>query len=120
MTSFPIATAAFLLALAQPATAAQPPTAPPPPASNAEMAAIFQADQADRAPGPAIDWAVVGPRDEARQARTRALLDTGKLRTGDDFYFAAFVFQHGRTAEDYLMAHALAVAATARGRDGAA
>ncbi len=114
-----VAALALLLAIAAPATAAQP--AAPAPPDNSEMAAIFAADQADRAPGgPGIDWAVVGPRDAARQARTRALLDGGALRTGDDFYRAAFIFQHGTKANDYLMAHTLAVAAAARGHAGAA
>ena len=75
--------------------------------SNAEMAAIFAADQADRAPGGGgIDWTVVGPRDVARQARTRTLLDSGALRTGEDYYRAAFIFQHGTKTDDYLLAHA--------------
>jgi hypothetical protein len=90
-------------------------------ADNAEMTAIFNADQGDRK-GPGlgkIDWSVVGPRDEARRARTKALLDSGKLRTGADFYHAAFVFQHGSTPNDYLLAHTLAVIAAASGRKDA-
>ena len=89
--------------------------------TNAEMTAIFQADQADRSPGAgaAIDWAVVGPRDAARQARVRALLDAGALASGDDFYHAAFVFQHGDRPEDYLLAHSFALIAAARGRPDA-
>ena len=88
--------------------------------SNPEMAALFAADQADRAPGGAgIDWTVVGPRDVARQARTRTLLDSGALRTGEDYYRAAFIFQHGTKTDDYLLAHALAVAAAARGHSQA-
>lgn len=93
----------------------------PPATSNAEMKAIFDADQADRSGSVGrIDWATVEPRDRARLARTRELLSAGALQTGDDFYHAAFVFQHGATSDDYLLAHALAVAATARGRDRAA
>lgn len=87
---------------------------------NAEMKAIFDADQADRHAGAAIDWSVVGPRDRARRARTQALLDAGALHTGDDFYHAAFVFQHGDAANDFLIAHTLAVIAAARGNRGAA
>lgn len=84
--------------------------------TSAEMTAIFEADQADRQAGPAIDWAVVTPRDTARRARTRALLDAGGLHSGADFYHAAFVLQHGGEAGDYLLAHTLAVIAAARGR----
>jgi hypothetical protein len=89
--------------------------------SNAEMSAIFEADQADRRPGAgaAIDWSVVGPRDRARQARTLELLNTGALRSGEDFFHAAFIFQHGHEPGDYLIAHTLAVIAGARGRPDA-
>ena len=81
------------------------------------MTAIFDADQADRAHGgAAIDWSVVTPRDEARRARTLALLDAGALHSGDDFWHAAFVFQHGSQPDDFLLAHTLAVIAAARGR----
>jgi hypothetical protein len=90
------------------------------PPSNAEMSAIYEADQADRRAGAAIDWATVTPRDEARRTRTRALLDAGALRSGEDFQHAAFVFQHGSTPDDYLLAHSLAIAAVARGRPDAA
>jgi len=111
------AIAALLLCSAAP-SAAQPVVQPP---ANSEMTAIFDADQADRqAGGAAIDWSVVGPRDAARQARTLALLNAGALRSGDDFWHAAFVFQHGAEPNDYLLAHTLAVIAAARGRPDAA
>jgi hypothetical protein len=85
--------------------------------TNAEMTRIFEADQADRASGgPAIDWAVVTPRDEARRARTLALVAAGALVSGDDYWHAAFVLQHGGETDDYLLAHTFAVIAAARGR----
>lgn len=86
-----------------------------PRSSNPEMRAIFEADQAARA-GASIDWAVVGPQDEARRRRTHELLDAGALSSGEDFHNAAFIFQHGGTADDYLLAHTLAMVAVARGR----
>ena len=90
---------------------------------NAEMAAIFAADQAIRqvAPERFRDRAFITEMhaaDTARRVQTRALLDSGALRTGKDYRAAAFIFQHGSTPEDYLLAHTLAVAATARGADG--
>lgn len=88
--------------------------------TNAEMTRIFEADQADRAPGgPAIDWSVVTPRDEARRARTLALVAAGALASGDDYWHAAFILQHGRGAEDFLLAHTFAIIAAARGRTDA-
>lgn len=87
--------------------------------TNAEMTALFDADQADRR-APAIDWSVVGTADDARRARTQQLLDAGALASGEDFYHAAFIFQHGGDAASYLKAHALATAAAARGYRAAA
>jgi len=86
--------------------------------TNAEMTAIFDADQADRQ-AERIDWSIVGPADKKRQIRTQELLDAGALQSGDDFYHAAFVFQHGNVSGDYLKAHLLAMVAAARGNTGA-
>lgn len=83
--------------------------------TNAEMSAIFKADQDDRR-RPNIDWSVVGPADAKRKARTQELLDAGALHSGDDFYHAAFLFQHGDGPGDYLKAHLLAMIAAARGK----
>jgi hypothetical protein len=83
---------------------------------NAEMQAIFDADQAARNDPVGIDWSVVGREDAERRRRTRELLDAGGLKSGTDFYNAAFVFQHGEAPNDYLLAHSLAVAAVARER----
>lgn len=89
--------------------------------ANPEMAAMFNADQADRAPGAGgIDWDKVAPRDEARRLRTKTLLNAGKLSSGDDYFHAAFIFQHGGDPQSYLLAHVLASTAVARGRRDAA
>jgi hypothetical protein len=88
--------------------------------SNPEMKQIFEADQKDRQPGVGkIDWAVVDKADAARREATRKLLVKGKLHTGEDFERAAFVFQHGDTPDDYLLAHTLAMVAVAKGHRGA-
>ena len=88
--------------------------------SSVEMRQIFDADQEDRkVPFGKIDWAVVSKRDSARRKLVRQLLAEGKLHTGNDFERAAFVFQHGGTQDDYLLAHTLAMVAVARG-DGSA
>jgi hypothetical protein len=50
----------------------------------------------------------------------RQMLDEGLLRAADDYYYAAMVFQHGEAPEDYLLAHAMAMAAQAAGRPDAA
>jgi len=86
--------------------------------TNPEMTAIFEADQAARK-GPDIDWTTVAKEDAARRKRVSELLGTSELRSGDDFYHAAFVFQHGGEPSDYLKAHALALVAVARGKEEA-
>ncbi len=109
-----------LLFWAAPVSATEPKSDPATSrATNGEMTAIFDADQAARNT-PKIDWPVVREADRARRVRTQALLDTGQLHSADDFYHAAFVFQHGDLAEDCLKAHALAVVAAARGKPEAA
>lgn len=93
---------------------------------NPDMAALFAADQAVRQnidPSKYRDRTFVDQMiadDAARRVQTRALLDSGALKTGEDYRAAAFVFQHGSTPEDYLLAHALAVAGVAKGSEQAA
>jgi hypothetical protein len=90
-----------------------------------EMARMFQADQAVREsikPEQFKDRDFITQmiaQDKARRVRTSELMRQGKLTTADDFYHAAFVFQHGSEPDDYLLAHTLAIAATALGRKDA-
>ncbi|MEH3040550.1 MAG: hypothetical protein PGN21_10865 [Sphingomonas paucimobilis] len=92
---------------------------------NPEMAKMFAEDQAIR-DHPKPKWfkdmtfvRKMWADDAARRERTRTLLDQGKLTTAEDYYAAAFVFQHGDKPDDYLLAHTLALAAAARGRKDA-
>jgi hypothetical protein len=55
-------------------------------------------------------------RVKVREATLRTLLAAGKVTSGDDFLEAAFLFQHGDTADDCLFAHILAMEAMARGK----
>jgi hypothetical protein len=67
---------------------------------NAELQALYQADQADREAGK-IDWKIVGPRDETRRQRVKELAASGELRVSADFLHAAMVYQHGN-GPDYF------------------
>jgi len=87
--------------------------------SNPAMKRIYEEDQRVRQAYPNIDWTVVSKSDEARRAETMRLLREGALRSGEDFTWAAFVFQHGSTSDDYLLAHTLAIAAIRRGASDA-
>lgn len=86
--------------------------------TNAEMTSIFEADQAARTPKN-IDWSVVSAEDVLRRTRTKTLLDNGNLQSGNDYFHAAFIFQHGDGPNDYLLAHILAMIAVARGKPSA-
>ena len=87
---------------------------------NLEMASMFEADQEIRksfSQEKANDQEYVTrmiEEDEHRRARTAALLKDRELRTANDFYRAAFIYQRGGEPSSYLMAHTLAVAAAAR------
>lgn len=81
---------------------------------NAEMKAIYAEDQRVRSEKE-IDWSVVSKSDADRRTQTRKLLADGALHTGKDFEEAAFVFQHGDSAQDYLLAHTLAMIAVSKG-----
>ncbi len=85
--------------------------------SSPEMTAIFEADQKPRIGDISkIDWKIVNAQDAERRNQVRQLLKDGKLHSGEDYEHAAFIFQHGSTADDYLLAHTLAMVAVARGR----
>lgn len=96
--------------------------------ANAEMNALFVADQAIRLEVEKRGgWLAVKDdqafmlrweaEDADRMKRTRELLESNALKAGVDFYRAAFIFQHGDTPEDYLKAHHLAVLAIVKGYD---
>ncbi|WP_443750762.1 hypothetical protein [Asticcacaulis solisilvae] len=86
-------------------------------ASDPEMKQIYDADQADRQ-GDVLDWSKLTVRDTGRRDRTGQLLAAGRLHTGADYVEAAYIFQHGATPGDFLMAHTLAVIAVKKGDSG--
>jgi hypothetical protein len=85
-------------------------------ATNAELKALYTADQSDREPpnGESIDWNKVGPRDKARRKRVLELYTAGTIKTGEDYYLGAMVLQHGE-GDDQLLAHEMCVSALALG-----
>jgi quercetin dioxygenase-like cupin family protein len=94
--------------------------APPPAAAKEgdELARLYREDQDDRKGGD-IDWSKVAPRDRQREARVLELYKADKLHSGADYYHAAMILQHGRTPDDYLLAHEFCVAAVGKGEDRA-
>jgi hypothetical protein len=80
--------------------------------SNEALRQIAAEDQKDRAAGPnGIDWSVVKGRDQKRRVEVLSLIQSGALRSAEDFHNAALVFQHGESASDIELAHSLAVIA---------
>lgn len=53
--------------------------------------------------------------DAKRRTQVQRLVTEGKVQSGEDYYYAAFIFQHGQKASDYLYAHILAVTAVSKG-----
>ncbi len=79
-------------------------------ADNNVLQKMFDDDQAARNADD-INWKVLNVQDEQRRVRLTELLKAGALKTGRDYYNAAFIEQHGHKPEDYLRAHCLAVTA---------
>ena len=81
--------------------------------ATAELRRIHHADQAVRQK----DWSKlteaeaeqIDKDDTKRLTRVRELLKNGQIVTAEDFDIAALIFQHGRTPDDYLTAHEMAL-----------
>jgi len=78
---------------------------------------LFLDDQSDRNGdhNVAAYGSDVTSRDATRRAQTKVLIAAGKLKTSRDFHDAAYIFQHSDEANDYLLAHILAVEAVVKG-----
>jgi hypothetical protein len=74
---------------------------------------LLPKEQADKL--PSYDWQTEVPKhDEARREEARTLLEKPGL-SGEEYFYAAYLFQHGQDANDYLFAHILAMQAVALG-----
>jgi hypothetical protein len=89
------------------------------PKDNQELKGLCDQDQSDRTPpnGKSIDWAKVGPRDQARLKRVKELYTQNFLKTANDYDCAATVLQHGQAPEDFLLAHEFWVVAISMGKN---
>ena len=80
--------------------------------SNEGLSRAEAADQADRRPGPnGIDWSRITPRDQGRRRAVMQWLARGEIRTGQDYFNAAVIMQHGDSVKDARMALAFATLA---------
>lgn len=87
-------------------------------APSAPMKSIYDEDQLVRR-AEHSDGQVTSKSDAQRRDQTRTLLAAGALQTGKDYEEAAFLFQHGDSAEDYLLAHTLAMVSISKGNAAA-
>jgi len=110
---------------------------PSPPQDNKELYQLYMDDQHERGNEPFIEYDDHGKRitpvrewkelpdkelsrhDEVRRKRVREMLDAGTVRTGQDYFFASMIFQHGEAPNDFLLAHVLAMAAVSKGYQNA-
>ncbi|MFP5247325.1 MAG: TPR end-of-group domain-containing protein [Thermoanaerobaculia bacterium] len=79
-------------------------------ADNRELWALREADEDDRQPG--ADSKAGAKRDRARLTRVKQIVAEGGLKTANDYFMAAMLFQHGSQPEDYQQARTLALRAT--------
>ncbi|HWV29071.1 MAG TPA: tetratricopeptide repeat protein [Dyadobacter sp.] len=63
-------------------------------ADNAEIQRMYDEDQSARKVA-SINWTELNKADALRRRRVDELLDSSKVRTGQDFYRSAMIFQHG-------------------------
>jgi hypothetical protein len=78
-------------------------------ATNETLREIKRKDQSDRMGSVgAIDWSVVSVADKKRRTEVAQIMARGEVRTAEDFYNAAMVFQHGESIDDIRLAYSLA------------
>lgn len=102
------------------------PTLPNLPDVNPQILQLVISDQWDRGNDMFYGKQVRVPanlnveqRDEQRHAEVRKILAEGKINSGQEYFFAALIFQHSSASEDLMFAHMLAVTAVARGNSSA-
>jgi len=82
---------------------------------NLSVTALFNADQSDRKDPANINWKIISPRDQERRKNLQKIMNDGGLKTAKDYYHAAYIFQHGNSTNDFLLAHCLAFTSIAKG-----
>ncbi|MYM30414.1 hypothetical protein GTP58_18950 [Duganella sp. CY15W] len=76
-------------------------------ASNEELRSMMAADAADRN-AEKLDWDKINQHDLARRKRVAEMLAQNQIRTGEDYYNAGMIYQHGGSPEDIRLALAFA------------
>jgi len=89
----------------------------PPETDNLKLQELFEEDQSDRTKVYDTEDAVqeLNDRDASRRKRLLAMMELDEIKTKNDLYYAAVIFQHGNTSSDFLTAHRLATLAALLG-----
>ena len=89
----------------------------PPETDNLKLEETFQADQHDREKvydsQDAVD--ALKKADQNRRQSVSVMMELGEVKTKNDLYHAAVIFQHGEEPQDFLTAHRLATLAAIHG-----
>jgi len=81
--------------------------------NNVVLAGLMSEDQTDRrlARSGGLRAVELQERDARRRTAVLSFLRSGEVRTSDDFYAAALIFQHGDSVADHRLAHSLSTIA---------
>jgi hypothetical protein len=95
--------------------------------NNAELRELVEADQAARQNTRQMNeaseeerramWEKISADDAARRARVAEIVAAGGAKTGNDYYAAALVYQHGNHIDDYAKAREYAAKAVELGNE---
>jgi len=81
---------------------------------SSKLQDLFRADQAERKNHPDYGtpeyWALRG-RDTERRKRLQIIVESGGLKEPEDYYYAAWILNHGESVEEIWQAHILAMRA---------
>jgi hypothetical protein len=77
--------------------------------ANDALRSLKEQDQAVRVANVgSVNWSKITEEDAERRDKVTKMLGSGEVRTAEDFYNAALIFQHGRHVDDIRLAYSLA------------
>jgi hypothetical protein len=78
--------------------------------NNKELTVLFERDQVDHRAYRLGELSAQNTKanDEVRRTRVYEMLRSGKLQTAQDYFYAAVIFHHGQTFEQYRLSASLA------------
>lgn len=78
---------------------------------NTELSELYELDQAARQ-AKNIDWESLAKEDLERRQKVLEMLSIGEIKSANDYFNAAMIFQHGDSKEDIRIAHSFATLAS--------